>query len=104
MIMMIESLLLTYLIPVIKTFLLAHLIVKFEPISWLMEAIAPAFDKNKVLKFLFNVLYTALGCLKCTSLYVGWILGGFWLGVISTFVVYLYSQIVMPKIDKIRFQ
>jgi len=98
------SLLLIWVILISKSFLLAHLVVKFEPISWFMEAIAPSFDKNKALKFLFNILYTALGCLKCSSLYVGWIIGGFWCGVITSFIAYLYSQIIMPKIDKIKFQ
>jgi hypothetical protein len=69
-----------------------------------MEAIRGFFDKNTLLKLIYNIITLALSCLKCTSFYVGWILGGFWCGVISTFITYLYVQLLAPKIDKIRFQ
>lgn len=87
----------------LKVFLLAHLIVKFEPLNWILDALYPLFSKNLISNLIYNIITLATGCLKCSSLYIGWILGGFWCGVISTFIAYLYSQIIMPKIDKIRF-
>jgi hypothetical protein len=90
---------------ILKSFLLAHLITKFEPINWLLEIIGEGLqESNKVVKFIFNIFSLALSCLKCSSFYIGWILGGFWVGVFTTFIAYLYSQLLLPYIDKIRFQ
>ena len=93
----------TTLILITKTFLLSHLIVKYEPITWIMESIRDSFNKNGLTRLLYNIISLSLGCIKCCSLYIGWILGGFWIGVISTFITYLYSNLISPKIEKLRF-
>jgi len=89
---------------VFYTFVLAHLIVKFEPIGWVMDSLYPIFNRNGFTKFIFNIVNLALTCLKCSSLYVGFFIGGFWCGVITSFISYLYTQVASPLIDKIRFQ
>jgi len=87
---------------VFYSFILAHLIVKFEPIGWLMELIKPS--KGEVKIFLYNMISLAFGCLKCCSLYIGFIIGGFWCGAITSFIAYIYSQLIAPFIDTIRFR
>jgi len=91
----------TTLLLIVKSFLLSHLIVKYEPISWILDLMEP---KTAIGKILYNSISLALGCIKCASLYVGWIIGGFWVGVITSFIAYLWSQIVTPYIDRIRFR
>lgn len=86
----------------IKIFLLSHLIVKFEPLHWLLESISHIFTKNIVTKLAYNLFIDASTCIKCTSLWIGILLGGFWIGILASFIAYLYSQLLMPKIDKIR--
>ena len=94
----------TLVILLIKTFILSHLVVKFEPLQWIIEAMKPLFGKWTITKFSYDLLMLASSCLKCTSLYIGWYLGGFWLGVIATFIAYMYSNLLQHKVDKIRFQ
>ena len=89
---------------VFYSFVLAHLITKFEPIGWVLELIQPIFNKNKVSRFFYNLFSLALGCFKCCSLYVGFFVGGFWCGVITSFFAYIYSQSIAPYIDAIRFK
>lgn len=88
----------------IKVFLLAHLIVKFEPLNWILDAIKPLFEKNVILNLIYNIITLATSCLKCTSFWLGWSLGGFWCGVTMSFIAYLWTQLIQPTIDKIRFQ
>lgn len=92
------------LMNVFNSFLLAHLIVKFEPIGWVLEAIQPTFNKNRITRFFYNLISLALGCFKCSSLYVGFFIGGFWCGVMTSFFAYIYSQSIAPFIDGIRFK
>jgi hypothetical protein len=68
-----------------------------------MDAISPLFNKNALTKLIYNSLLLALTCLKCCSLYVGFIIGGFWCGIFTSAFAYLYMQVLAPKIDKIRF-
>jgi len=94
-----------FLINIAKSFLLSHLVVKFEPFNWILDSLHPKFVKsNKFLQLLWNLFVLAVTCLKCSSLYIGWYLGGFWCGVATSFLSYLYSQVILPYVDKIRLQ
>jgi len=89
---------------VFYSFVLAHLIVKFEPIRWIFEIIRPSATKREPFRFIFNITDLAFSCFKCSSLYVGFFIGGFWCGVITSFFAYIYSQSIQPFIDGIRFR
>lgn len=89
------------IILIIKTLLLAHLITHFEPLREFLEWIKP---KNKILLFIHSNITKILTCIFCTSLYLGFIIGGFWVGVISTYLAFLYSKLLEHKINKIRLQ
>ena len=90
---------------VFLSFCLAHLIVKFEPLQWIMEYLDPIFNKrHALLTLIWNTIKLALGCFKCSALYVGWFIGGFWCGVITSLFAYIYSQSIAPFIDGIRFR
>ncbi len=87
------------------SFCLAHLIVKFEPIGWIVDLVDPYLNtRNPFVGILWNSIKLALGCLKCCALYVGFFIGGFWCGVITSVFAYIYSQAVLPFIDGIRFR
>jgi hypothetical protein len=97
----------TMMLNVFYSFVLAHLIVKFEPIHWFIDAVDPYLRNNKknmLTSILWNIFTLAIGCFKCCSLYVGWIVGGFWCGVMTSFFAYIYSQSIAPFIDGIRFK
>ena len=86
---------------IIKAFVLAHLITKYEPIGWLLDLYKP---KTHFGNLIYNSIVLATSCLKCASLYVGWIIGGFWVGVITSFIAYLWGQLITPHLDRIRFR
>ena len=90
------------IITLIKIFLLAHLIVKFEPIVWLLESISHYFTKNTLTKLIYNLLIDALSCIKCMSFWIGLIIGGFWIACASTFIGYLWGNLITPYIERIR--
>lgn len=88
---------------IIKTLLLAHLISHFEPLKEFLEYIKP-YKKNKYKMFLHSNISRASTCIYCCSLYIGFIMGGFWIGIISTYIAFLYSKLLEHKINKIRLQ
>jgi hypothetical protein len=94
------------MIDVIYTFVLAHLIVKFEPIHWILDATKPSGDHklSPVKHFIWHIIEMVLSCFKCSSLWIGFILGGFWCGVFTSFFAYIYQQSIAPFIDGIRFK
>lgn len=92
------------MLAVMNSFILAHLVTKFEPIGWILEFIQPTFNKTKFTRFIYNNISLALGCFKCCSLWVGFIIGGFWVGVLTSFFAYIYSQSIQPYIDGIKFK
>lgn len=88
---------------ILKILLLAWFITKFEPISWILEILEPSIPKNNISTLIFNISRLSLGCLKCASFYIGLIMGGFWVGCLSSFIAYLYMNTIQPQIDKLRF-
>jgi len=88
----------------LKVLLTAWLITSYDGIQWILEAISPIFNKNAFTKLIYNSIVLATSCIKCCAFYVGWIMGGFYIGCLASFIAYLYSQLIMPTIDKIRFQ
>jgi hypothetical protein len=90
------------IILLIKIFLLSHLITNFQPLQWFLEAIKDYFNKNIISKLLYNLLIEAISCIKCMSFWTGLIIGGFWIACLSTFIAYLYSNLLQPHIEKIR--
>ena len=92
------------IILIIKTLILSFVITKFEPLQWLFDLLRPKFEGRNISNLIFNAFYLATGCFKCCSLYVGFIIGGFWIGIISSIIAYLYLQLLAPKIEKITLQ
>lgn len=86
-----------------KVFIIAWFITDYTPIAWVMNLIKPLFF-NKILKITYDIILLATGCIKCCSFYVGWIIGGLYIGIIASFIAYLYSNLIQPKIEKITFQ
>jgi len=89
---------------ILKVFLISWVITKYDPWFWFLDSISPYFTKNHFTKLIYNSIVLATSCLKCCSLYVGLIMGGLFIGVASSFVAYLYMQLLAPKIDKIYLQ
>lgn len=70
---------------IIKVLGLAWLIVGFEPLQWLVDPLP-----NNIFKYLTVVLTT---CLRCCSMWVGFIMGGIWVGVTAAFIAVIYTKI-----------
>lgn len=93
-----------FLVSVVKTFLLSHLITKFEPLHWTLDVLWDLKPKSVVLQTLLATLRLGTSCMKCCSLWLGIFTGGFWVGVVTSFLSYLYTQLLSHHIEKIRFQ
>lgn len=93
-----------FLISVIKTFLLSHLITKFEPLHWTLDVLWDLKPKNQFLQVLLDTFRLGTSCMKCCSLWLGIFTGGVWVGITTSFISYLYTQLLSPYIEKIRFQ
>ncbi len=85
---------------ILKIIGLSFVITKFTPLVWVIEAIQMNI-KNKVLSFLVNIISLLTSCLPCCSFWTGILLGGFWTGVLSYVIAYVYTHSKLSSWDKI---
>lgn len=87
---------------IIKTLLIAQFVVKFEPIQWVLDIIKTKIKPNNIVVNLFlNIISLLTSCSKCAALWTGLLMGGIWVALISSYIMYLYSWIIEPRIEKI---
>lgn len=90
------------IITIIKTLLIAHFVVKFEPIQWLLEIIKVKLNPSNIIgNLIINTISLLTSCSKCAALWTGLLMSGIWVALISSYIMYLYSWIVEPRIEKI---
>lgn len=77
---------------IIKTLLLSFLINQFEPIQWILDLLPN--------NFFTAIITTLLTCLKCTSFWVGLILGGFWISTITFLIGWILDKI-LTKLNRV---
>lgn len=84
---------------IIKTFLISHIVVKFEPLQWVLDVIRTKIGNNMILNLIVNIISVLTSCLKCTSFWIGLIVGGIWPAIITSYIAYLYGWLIEPKIE-----
>ena len=84
------------IVQLISIFLISFTIVKFEPLTWLIELIP-----NNFIKSLLVILF---GCQKCVSF---WITLGYTRNIVLAclmyFIVFWYDKIIGPYENRIKF-
>lgn len=85
---------------IIKTFLISHIVVKFEPLQWLLDIIRTKVGNNIVFNLIINIISVLTSCLKCSSFWLGLLIGGVWVAIITSYIAYLYGWLIEPKIEK----
>lgn len=81
---------------ILKVMLISWLITNYDPIKWIFDIFRP---KNRIVSLIYNIVQLAFTCLKCCSLYIGWIMGGLYIGITCSFIGYLYDSMII-KINK----
>lgn len=81
---------------------LSFFITKFSPINWVLDLFQPKEKTSSILILIYNMMSILLGCFSCCSFWVGTIMYGFWWGISSYVIAYLYNQILAPHIEKIK--
>jgi len=90
------------LILIIKTLLISWFVVKFEPLQWTLDILKSKVKPNNiVLNLILNIITLLTTCAKCASLWSGLLIGGMWVALISSYIMYIYSWIIEPRIEKI---
>lgn len=88
-------------INIIKTLIVGFVLVKYDPIRWILDAIEPSI-KNRLDILVFDCIYVALTCFKCASLYIGFIIGGWWCGLIASIIAYVYKKKIDPWLERVK--
>jgi len=87
---------------VIKTFLISHFIIKFEPIQWVLDLIKIRIKNNNIIgNLIMNILTVLTTCHKCSALWIGLLLYGLWPALITSYIAHIYSWRIDPIIEKI---
>jgi len=85
----------------IKVFALSFVITKFTPLQWFIESLEPLSKKNIVTNLIVNILSLLTSCHPCCSLWLGFILGGFWIGIFTYVLTYVYNNSILNSWEKI---
>jgi len=94
-----------YLIIIIKILGLSWVITKFDPLYWILEAIKKRIEqKNLILNLIMNVIITITTCFSCCSMWIGFLIGGFWFGILSYIIAFIYTKKLSLWETKITFK
>ncbi len=85
-----------------KTLGVSFFITKFAPIQWVLDLFQPKENSSSFVVLIYNLISILLGCFSCCSFWIGTLVYGFWWGISSYVIAYLYNQILAPYIEKIR--
>lgn len=86
---------------IVQTLLISQFVVKFEPLTWIIDIIRLKVNKeNIVMNLLVNILSLLISCFKCCALWMGLLIGGVWVGLASSYIAYLYTWLIEPRIEK----
>lgn len=77
-----------------KVMLISYTISRFEPLKMVLDLLPD--------NLFFNLLRLLLTCSKCLSFWVGIIIGGIWIGMVSSFTMTIFEKTIGRWIDKVR--
>ena len=81
------------IILILKILGMAWVITKFEPIQWVLEILQSKIKPNNItLNLILNIIITITTCFSCCSMWCGFILGGFWYGILCYIISFVYSK------------
>lgn len=85
------------IITILKILGLSFVISKFYPLQYLIEAVEPLFKKKPIYQLLYNMFSILTSCFNCLCLWVGIIIGGFWIAILSYVISYLYTNSIVSR-------
>lgn len=78
---------------------MSHFITKFQPFEWIMDVIRMKIGNRLVPSLILNCLNVLITCHKCSALWIGILCGGIWVGLVTSYLAYLYGWLIEPKIE-----
>jgi len=88
------------IITILKVLGLAFLITRFEPIKWLFEILSIKYGNTLI----FNLIYLLVSCMKCCATWIGLIMGGIWIGIISFILSFVYTKCCSVWENRVRLK
>lgn len=84
------------MIIILKTLGLGYIISRFTPLHKLFEFIIQLFKKTYPTSIfsllLIECIRDLMTCFKCLSLWIGFCLGGLWVGIICSIIAFFYDK------------